>query len=250
MGNTLEIQDEYKNERWRKWKKSTAFCIVCLYLHGPSKNIVYLNQNRRFVGTYSNSVPPVTWRSMVEQSATARSDLNALLIATYYSVTITEQLRPERQLHKGGLALILLLCFHISCAAYVRFLHSVAKCVLSWEPLHVPESISWHQNLTVFYFPAFYGRIKFHHNICLTLCWARWIQFTPSHPVSILILSSHLHISQVVSISLPAFCIHVWYLPCMPHASPISFNVDHPNNNQRRVQIIKLLFCSYVSPVT
>jgi len=57
------------------------------------------------------------------------------------------------------------------------------------------------------------------------LPWARWIQSKPSHPMSlksILLLSSHLHLSLASGLFLqvcrPKFCMHFSYLACVLHA--------------------------------
>jgi hypothetical protein len=62
-----------------------------------------------------------------------------------------------------------------------------------------------------------------------SLSWARWIQFTPSHPISfrfIFILISHLCPGLPYGLFTSGFCtnsvrtsllFHVCYTPCPPH---------------------------------
>jgi len=79
--------------------------------------------------------------------------------------------------------------------------------------------------------------IRVHKNPPLILSWARWIQFTPSHPISlkfVLILSSHIRLnlpSTVFPSDLPikilnASLISLTYATCLPSHDP-RFNHLH-----------------------
>jgi len=77
-------------------------------------------------------------------------------------------------------------------------------------------------------FSAFYGTSRFITMFTRTrhwyLSWARWIQSTPRHPISlrsILILSSHLHL-WLLAVLFPKYCVHFSLFQCLLHAPSIS----------------------------
>jgi hypothetical protein len=81
-----------------------------------------------------------------------------------------------------------------------------------------------------------------------SLSWARWIQSTPSHPISlksIPILASHLRLDlpgdSSFQVFRPKFCMNFSYHTCyMPHP-PHSPWLDDPKNILRSVQVMTLL---------
>jgi len=106
-------------------------------------------------------------------------------------------------------------------------------------------------------FPAFYGTRRvitvFTGTRHWTLSWARWIQSSPSHLISltsILILSSQLHLCLSSDLFHLDFSTKNWYifLICLacymssPYHGPWC---NHPNNIWWSVQVMKFLIMQY-----
>jgi hypothetical protein len=109
-------------------------------------------------------------------------------------------------------------------------------------------------------FPSIYGTRRFitlfTRALHWSLSWVRAIQYIPSHPISlrpILILSTHLRLyfpsglfpsgfstNILYAFLFSAFC----YLPCPSH----TLWLDRSNYIRGRVQVMKLLICSFLPP--